>query len=79
MASRQQNERRFPQWEDTSSGGRRYYYVRRGPTGGFVRYVKTVDADEVTLSFIQEVYDSEGSLVSSHRKYPTDTGHRHLR
>ena len=76
MASRQQNERRFPEWDELPGGGRRYYRVRKGARGGYARYVKVVGANEVTESIVQEIYDRSGRLVAVHRKYPEDTGHR---
>jgi hypothetical protein len=40
--------------------------------------VKVVDAVEVTVSFYQEVYDSDGKLCEVHHKYPVDLGHRRV-
>jgi hypothetical protein len=40
------------------------------------RYVKEVDAEEVTVRFHQEIYDDTGRLVEVHQKYPVDEGHR---
>ena len=77
MASREQNERRFVAWEDLPDGGRRYWIDIAGRDRGRARYVKTVDADENTIRFVQEIYDEQDRLVSVHEKYPTDTGHRH--
>ena len=76
MASRKQNERRFAEWEDLPDGGRRYYRIRMGKVKGYVRYIKVVDANELTLSFVQEVYDDDGRLLSTHQKHPEDTGHQ---
>jgi hypothetical protein len=76
MANREQNERRFPQWEDLPDGGRRYFRIVTGKLSGYARFVKVVNADEETISFIQEIYDDEGLLVGSHQKYPQDTGHQ---
>jgi hypothetical protein len=44
--------------------------------GWRARYLKEVDAQEVTLRFWQEIYDDQGKLVEVHEKYPVDTGHR---
>lgn len=41
--------------------------------------VKIVDADENTLSVVQEIYNDEGELVQRHQKYPVDTGHEMLK
>ncbi len=75
MATREQNERRFPEWEELSGDGRMYYRVIKGRVRGYARYVKEVDADETTIRITQEIYDDDGKLVSIHQKYPEDTGH----
>ena len=51
MATRQQNERTFPQWEELPGGGRRYLRQIPGRSGGFARYCKEVDAAENTVRF----------------------------
>jgi hypothetical protein len=76
LADRQQNERRFPEWEELPGGGRRYFRIRQGRVSGYARYVKIVDANEVTVSIVQEIYDDDDRLVSRHQKYPEDTGHQ---
>lgn len=78
MATRKQNERDFPNWEDLPDGGRRYWRERPGGDFGWCRYVKIVDADENTVSFVQEIYDDELRLIEMHQKYPVDTGHQLL-
>ena len=75
MANREQNERRFPQWDELPNGGRRYYRVIKGQTRGYARYVKEVDADEITVRLVQEIYDDSHKLIGQHQKYPQDTGH----
>jgi hypothetical protein len=75
MASRKQNERRYPQWMDLPDGGRRYIRTITGRDTGFARYIKTVDANETTTSIIQEVYDDAGRLIGIHEKFPVDQGH----
>ncbi len=79
MASRKENERAYPNWEDLPDGGRRYWRQRPGGDFGFCRYVKIVDKDEKTVSFVQEIYDDDGTLIETHQKYPEDTGHIILR
>lgn len=79
MATRQQNERQFKQWDELPNGGRRYWYDVFGHRGYFARYVKEVDGDEVTLRFYQEIYNSNGELVSVHHKFPEDLGHRDVK
>ena len=73
---RRTNEQKFGQWDDLSSGGRRYWYDVQGRLGWRARYVKEVDANENTTRFYQEIYDEDGQLVEIHEKYPQDTGHR---
>ncbi len=46
-----------------------------GRLGWRARYLKEVNAEEVTLRFWQEIYDDEGRLVEVHEKYPVDKGH----
>jgi hypothetical protein len=76
MASRSDNERKFPNWEDLANGGRRYWREVVGRRGWRARYVKIVDASENTISFVQEIYNSVGELVQIHEKFPEDKGHR---
>lgn len=78
MATREQNEKRFPNWENLADGGRRYWIDRKGVVSGFQRMVKIVDANEVTLRLIQEIYNDDGILVERHQKFPQDTGHEIL-
>lgn len=79
MAARKQNEHRYDHWIDLPDGGRRYGYDVPGDETGFARYIKIVDADENTVSFTQEVYDSSGQLIEVHPKYPRDTGHQEIK
>ena len=76
MASRKQNERKFPNRVNLPSGGRRYWLEVKGRSGWFARYVKEVDAREKTIRFYQEIYSKEGVLVEIHEKYPVDKGHQ---
>lgn len=75
-AKREQNEKKFASWQDLPSGGRQYWYDVQGRAGWWARYVKEVDAEEVTVSFYQEVYNDRGELVEIHEKYPVDRGHQ---
>ncbi|MBI5379308.1 MAG: hypothetical protein HZA23_04040 [Nitrospirae bacterium] len=72
---RRLNEKKFPKWKELP-GGRRYLLEVKGKHGWKARYVKEVDANEVTVRFFQEVYNEKGDLVELHEKYPVDTGHR---
>ena len=76
MSTREQNERKFPMWEELPGGGRRYWLDVMGRFGWRARYVKEVDANETTVEFHQEIYDENGRLIEVHRKYPVDLGHR---
>lgn len=76
MSTRPQNERKFEQWEDLPCGERRYWIDVSSRSGWKVRYVKEVDANEVTLRFYQEVYNEIGEMIEVHHKYPVDLGHR---
>ncbi|MDQ6845258.1 MAG: hypothetical protein M3Z92_13055 [Bacteroidota bacterium] len=46
--------------------------------GWKAKYLKEVDAEEVTIKFWQEVYDESGILREVHEKYPVDTGHKKI-
>lgn len=76
MNNRVQNEKKFRTWNELPSGGRIYWLEIIGRFGWCARYLKEVDADEVTLRFWQEIYDEAGQLVELHEKFPVDTGHR---
>lgn len=78
MATREQNERRFENWEILPNGGRRYWTDRQGAVSGFQRMVKVVDADENTLQLVQEIYNDDGVMIERHQKFPVDTGHETL-
>lgn len=73
---RRENERKFGRWEDLPGGGRRYWYEVPGRWGWKARYVKEVDAHEVTMRFAQEISDETGALVEVHEKYPVDKKHQ---
>lgn len=75
VSTKEQNERKFPSWQDLP-GGRRYWLDVLGRSGWRARYVKEVDASEITIRFYQEIYDENGQLVEVHDKYPVDLGHR---
>jgi hypothetical protein len=76
VSTKEQNERKFPHWRDLPNGGRQYWLDVIGRSGWKARYVKEVDAQEVTLRFYQEIYDETGDLVEVHHKYPVDLGHQ---
>ena len=78
MATREQNEKRFKNWEDLPDGRRRYWSDRKGAEHVFQRMVKIVDADEITLQLVQEIYNDDGGLIERHQKFPVDTGHQTL-
>ena len=78
QAKRQKNERQFKNWADTDSGGRVYWLEIEGRLGWKARYVKEVDSEENTTSFLQEISDHKGVLREIHEKYPVDKGHQKL-
>ena len=75
---RQQHERKFGAWRDLPDGGRAYSLEVKGRSGWRARYVKEVDAEELTVRFYQEVFDGEGRIREIHEKYPVDSGHRQV-
>jgi hypothetical protein len=76
MNTRAQNEKKFGHWDELPGGGRRYWLDVVGRVGWRARYLKEVDAQEITLRFWQEIYDEQDKLVEVHEKYPLDKGHR---
>ncbi len=76
MSTREQNERKYSNWEVLPRGGRRYWLDVLGRQGWKARYVKEVDVNEVTVRFYQEIYDDTGGFVEIHHKYPVDQGHQ---
>ena len=76
MATREQNEKEYRNWTDLPDGSRRYWRDRKGKIDGLQRMVKVVDAQENTLSVIQEIYNDSGELIERHHKFPRDTGHQ---
>ena len=65
MSTREQNERKFSDWKILPPGGRQYWLDVLGKQGWKARYVKEVDADEVTVRFYQEIYDDAASSLKS--------------
>lgn len=78
MSTRSQNEKKFGQWEEVADGGRRYRLEVAERLGWLARYLKEVDANEMTVRFWQEIYDEAGKLVETHEKFPVDKGHQKL-
>lgn len=76
MATRTENELKFPNWEELPDQGRRYWLDVDGRLGWRARYVKIVDSAEETVFFFQEIYNEQGDLVEVHEKFPADKGHR---
>ena len=70
---RKRNEKEFGNWNETSTG-REYWFEIAGRNGG-KGYVKEVDRNEITISFRQEILNSDGILVEVHQKFPEDKGH----
>jgi hypothetical protein len=76
VSTREQNERKFSNWKTLPGGGRRYWHDVFGKQGWKARYLKEVDANELTVRFYQEIYDDKGKLVEVHHKYPVDQEHQ---
>jgi hypothetical protein len=76
MATREQNEKEYHNWTEFPDDGRRYWRERKGKINGLQRMVKVVDAEENTVSVVQEIYDDFGDLIERHQKFPRDTGHQ---
>jgi hypothetical protein len=76
MSTRDQNEKKFGQWDELPAGGRRYRLDLPGRMGWLARYLKEVDANETTVRVWQEIYDDQGKRVEIHEKYPVDKGHQ---
>lgn len=76
MSTRSQNERKFSLWDTLPGGGRCYRLDVPGKLGWLARYLKEVDANEMTVRFWQEIYDDKGKLVETHEKFPVDKGHQ---
>ena len=70
LSTREQNEKKFGDWDELTSRGRRYRLDVRGRLGWLARHLKEVDANETTIRFWQEIYDDQGKLVEIHEKYP---------
>lgn len=75
---RQENEKKFSNWEELPDGSRLYWFVIEGRLGWKAKYLKKVDSKESTLFFWQEIYDKAGILVEVHEKYPIDKGHKKI-
>ena len=73
-----ENERKFSGWEELPDGNRKYWFEIPGRFGWKARYVKIVDINELTLSFMQEIYNEFDVLIEIHEKYPVDNGHRKI-
>jgi len=78
FTKRQENEKKFPSWEELQDGSRVYSFEIKGRMGWKAKYLKQVDENEVTLKFWQEIYDESGILVEVHEKYPVDKGHKKM-
>ena len=75
---RQENEKKFANWEELPDGSRLYWFVIEGRMGWKAKYLKKVDSNEWTVSFWQEIYNKSGILVEVHEKYPIDKGHKKI-
>ncbi len=78
ITKRKENEKKFPNWDNLTEGSRIYWFEIEGRLGWKAKYIKTVDSEEVTLTFRQEIYNELGILVEVHEKYPIDMGHKKI-
>ena len=78
-AKRIENEKKFINWIQLKSGGRRYWYRVKGRIGWKALYVKEVDRNEKTVRFYQEIYNEQDELMEIHQKFPEDTGHQRVK
>jgi len=78
VSSREANERKFGNWQESEGGGRIYRRDIRGRSGWSAAYCKEVDPDENTVRFWQEIFDETGRLREIHEKFPVDRGHREV-
>lgn len=76
---RRLNEKKFPFWELLSNGGRKYWLEVKGKHGWKAKYIKEVNAQELTTKFYQEIYDDKGRLIEIHEKFPIDRGHKKIK
>ena len=70
MNTREQNEKKFSNWEELTSGGRQYWYEVAGRRGWKARYVKEVDKKENPVRYYQKIYDAQHKLIESHVRFP---------
>lgn len=78
LKKRQENEKKFPNWQDLPDGSRVYWFEIKGRLGWKARYVKSVNKEEETLSFRQEIFNEQEILVEVHEKFPIDKGHKKM-
>jgi len=74
---RNQNEKEFQNWSETQNGGRLYWKetLAGDKSGRVSRYEKTVDCNEITLSFVQKILDRNRNTIEIHEKFPINKGH----
>lgn len=53
QSKRKQNEKEFTHWKDIENGGRMYWFIIEGRHGGRAVYLKEVNENEITVSFVQ--------------------------
>jgi len=78
LNKRLKNEKEFEKWEELPDGSRKYSFEIKGKMSGIARYIKHTDSRKITISFVQEIYDSAGNMISTHEKYPVDKGHQKI-
>jgi hypothetical protein len=72
-----QNEKEYSNWIELINNGRLYWNEIKASddSGKKAHYEKEVDSEEHTITFIQKIFDNNGTLIEIHQKYPIDKGH----
>ena len=70
MNTREQNEKKFANWDELGDGGRQYWFEVPGRHGWKARYVKEVDKAEKPVRYYQKVYNEHNKLIESHVRFP---------
>jgi hypothetical protein len=76
-SKRRLNEKKYETWTEIKTG-RIYRKSITGKFGWKAEYVKTVNKQEETILFIQNIYNEKGKLVEIHEKFPIDKGHKKI-
>jgi hypothetical protein len=78
LQKRKKNESEYDKWTENADGSRIYSFEIKGRLGWKALYLKEINSEEITLKFLQEVYDEKNILQEIHEKYPIGKGHQKL-